>query len=250
VEIIKLKKIFAKCCSFFTDNLYCGYSLLYNIYKKIADQRERKIVEQYVKPGAVVVDIGANIGSYTLYLSKIVGEDGRVYAFEPSPKNYSRLAKRASSLKNVSINQAAVGNCTGTAKLYLSNTFDIDHRLYKTSDHRDSVDVDCVRLDDYFKKEDRVDFIKMDIQGFEYHAFLGMQELMKRNYGIKFIFEFWPFGLNAAGVVPLDLISLLKQQGFNLYVVGENKLTQFSDDKVHYGFTKYFNIFASRECLI
>lgn len=245
-----MKKSFSKCYCFISDNLFCGYSLLYDIYKKISDQGERKIIEQYVKPGAVVVDIGANIGSYTLYLSKIVGENGWVHAFEPSPKNYSQLVKRTSSLKNVSINQVAVSSCTGTAKLYLSNTLDIDHRLYNTGDNRNSVDIDSIRLDDYFKKGDRVDFIKMDIQGFEYHVFLGMQELMKRNHGIKFIFEFWPFGLNAAGVVPLDLVSLLKQHGFNLYLIGKNKLIQFSGEELHYGFTKYFNIFASRECLI
>jgi FkbM family methyltransferase len=234
--------------STFSDYLFSSYSMLYRGYKAIADRGEREVISRYVRPGDVAVDIGANMGCYTLYLSKIVGPEGRVYAFEPSPENYSRLAGTASAIKNISLNRAAVGDNTGTAKLYLSDMLYVDHRLYRTGDRRRSIDVDCVRLDDYFKGEDKIDFIKMDIQGFEYHAFLGMQELIRRNTNIKLIFEFWPFGLNAAGVEPFDLIGLLKEQGFNLYRIGWAGLAEFSHRKSNYGPLDYSDIFALRGC--
>jgi len=234
----------------FNDLLYNGYFFLYNTYKIISDRQERQIIEKYVKPGDIVLDIGANIGSYCVYLSTLVGESGHVYAFEPSPRNFSRLTKIVNSIKNVTIQQSAVGNFTGKSKLFLSNLVNTDHQLYQTNEKRTCVEVDCIRLDDYFNKDQRVDFIKMDIQGFEYHAFLGMYEVLKCNQDIKFIFEFWPLGLRDAGIAPLDVIKWLRDQGFYLYVIEKDKLADFSEDRVQYGALKYFNILGCREALV
>src|SRR5207245_2930011 len=74
-----------------------------------------------IESGMVVVDIGANVGYYTLLAAEKVGSHGKVLAFEPEPSRYALLEKnvRANDLKNVIPVQKAVSNKTGAARLYL-----------------------------------------------------------------------------------------------------------------------------------
>jgi len=122
----------------------------------------------------VVVDIGANIGYYTLIFARLVGEQGRVFAFEPDPANFSLLAKNVAvnNYHNVELIQKAVSDQTGNARLYLSPKSTVDHRIYSSNDNRKFIDVEAVRLDDYFLDNNgKIDFIKMDIQGLKVKPF-------------------------------------------------------------------------------
>ena len=78
---------------------------------------------------------------------------------------------RASACRAVRLNQLALSDRTGESVLYTSDNLNVDHRAYQTAgEPRKSVAIHSVRLDDYCMPEERVDFIKMDIQGFELHA--------------------------------------------------------------------------------
>ena len=70
---------------------YPAYLPLYSAYKAIADRKERALMRDAIRPGATIVDIGANIGVHARFLSQLCGNSGRVYAFEPSPTNFARL---------------------------------------------------------------------------------------------------------------------------------------------------------------
>ena len=235
--------------NFLFNNFDPFYLRLYSFYKLIVDYQDRSLVKKYFTPGAVAVDIGANIGIYTKLLSKLAGSKGRVHSFEPSPDNFLHLKANTRNLSNVVINQKAIGNTTGLLKLYVSHDLNVDHRTYPTDDVREIKTVDCIRLDDYFHAQRRVDFIKMDIQGFEYQAFLGMQRLIEENPNIIILFEFWPIGLKAAGTSPNMLLELLHKYGFNLYVIHKRALTAFSSSFINDNHT-YINILAARCKLI
>ena len=175
-----------------------------------------------LESGMVVVDIGANVGYYTLLAAEKVGGHGKVFAFEPEPSRYTLLEKnvRVNGLKNVILAQKAVSNKTGTARLYLDPRHNPgDHRLFDSFDGRESVAVETTSLDDFFKdKGPFIHVIKMDIQGAEMAALEGMANTIKRHHDLTLITEFWPDGMKAFGFSPTEFLSTLIGHGFHLYI--------------------------------
>lgn len=184
------------------------------------------LVKKVVKEGDVVLDIGANIGYYTLILAKLVGQRGKVFAFEPGPLNFALLKKNIeiNGYKNVILEQKAVSDRSEMTRLYLSADNPADHRIYDSHDNRRFIQISAVRLDDYFKDYfGKIDFIKMDIQGAEGLAIKGMANLLRRNANVKVLTEFWPFGLTRCGLEPNEYLSMLLSLRFKLYEVSEQE---------------------------
>jgi FkbM family methyltransferase len=185
---------------------------------------ETALLKQHVRRGDVVLDLGANIGYYTLLFADLVGPEGRVFAFEPDPTNFDLLTRnvRRNGCANVVPVAAAVGERGGTLRLYLCEDNRGDHRAYDSGDGRPSVEVDVVRLDDYLRDFDRpIAFVKMDIQGSEAAALAGMAGLLRRNPRLKLATEFWPFGLHRAGGSAEGYLRALGRHGFTLYAIDE-----------------------------
>jgi len=188
------------------------------------EEFETEIVNREIKKGDVVLDIGANIGYYTLIFASLVGEKGKVYAFEPDPTNFALLKKNVeiNGYNNVVLVPKAVSDKSGIVKLYLCEENKGDHRIYNSGEGRNSIEVTSVRLDDYFDKNQHIDFIKMDIQGAEGLALQGMQKLLKRNDSVKIITEFWPIGLKRSGISSKTVLTFLLNLSFSLYELDEN----------------------------
>ena len=183
-------------------------------------------IKNEIRKGDVVLDLGANIGYYTLVFAKLVGEDGKVFAFEPDPDNFAMLKKNVelNGYKNIFLIQKAVSNKNGKARLYLCEENKADHRICNLNDGRKSIEIESVRLDDFFKKYDgKIAFIKMDIQGAEGEALQGMQNLLKKNENVKIVAEFWPVGLKGFGVEPESFLGMLLKYGFTIYDMNEEK---------------------------
>ena len=156
------------------------YRRLYAAYKAYADRAERQLLRQILFPGAVAVDAGANIGVYSRFLARCVGQAGAVHSFEPAPENFRRLRAATRCLSNVHLSQAAVGERSGLSELFLSDSLNVDHRAYRSiGTARQLVPIEMVALDDYFKPGQRVDLIKMDIQGYELHALRGAGRVLR-----------------------------------------------------------------------
>jgi FkbM family methyltransferase len=224
------------------------YRSLYSAYKAYADRGERQLLKKILFPGAVVVDVGANIGIYSEFLSHCIGPTGLVHSFEPSPDNFKRLRAATRNLSNVRLSEAGVGEYTGNSELYLSETLNVDHRSYVAhGDARRTIPIQMVALDDYFKPGERVDLIKMDIQGSELHALRGASRVIADNPSIKLLFEFWPYGLKQAGVKWADLIGALAQKGMIVWQVSSQGLTPFQPDSTSESADWYVNLFASRQ---
>ena len=221
------------------------YRPLYAAYKTYSDRAERELLGNILFQGAVVADVGANIGIYTQFLSGCVGPTGLVHSFEPSSDNFRRLSAAARGLRNVRLTQAVVGERSGECKLYLSDKLNVDHRAYKAGgEFRHAVPTEMVALDDYFKLAQRVDLIKMDIQGYELHALRGAQRVLQENPDIKLLLEFWPAGLAQAGVRWEELVEMLQGLNMNLTLVSTHGLVPFDAHHVRSDVSWYVNVFA------
>jgi FkbM family methyltransferase len=184
-----------------------------------------RLFQQEIRPGQTVLDVGANIGYFTLLLARQVGPSGRVYAFEPDPTNHGILLRNVelNGYRNVTAVRRAVWDSTGPLRLFLSDENRGDHRVYDSDDGRPSVTIDAVRLDDFFEVPPRVDAIKMDIQGAERHALSGMRRLLESNRKLLLVTEFWPAALHRAGSVPSEYFDALVALGFTPSLVEERE---------------------------
>jgi len=187
---------------------------------------ETELFKGLVKKGMVVLDIGAYVGYYALIAADLVGESGKVFAFEPEPENYALLLRNmeANGCKNVIPVQKAVSDRNGTVELFLSTENKADHRIYDSQDGRESITIGVTSLDRFFEGRDcRVDLIKMDIEGSEMAALRGMTRVLKQNDDLKIITEFWPMGLRRFGYSPEEFLDKLTKLGFELYHINEER---------------------------
>jgi FkbM family methyltransferase len=190
------------------------------------EENETKFLAAILKPGMVFLDIGANIGYFTLFGSELVGTVGKVIAFEPEPSRFSLLTAnvRQSPRENVHPVNKAVSNITGAAMLFLASAKNPgDHRLFDTPDHRSCVEIQTIRLDDYFVEgQEVVDVIKMDIQGSEMLALQGMVRVLDSNKRVTILTEFWKQGIRNSGYDPKLVLDFLRDHGFSLNLFEKN----------------------------
>jgi FkbM family methyltransferase len=225
------------------------YRPLYGAYKAYADRAERQLLRRILFSGAVVVDAGANIGSYSRFLARRVGHAGAVHSFEPAPDNFKRLREATRAFSNVHVVQAAVGERSGHTELYLSDVLNVDHRSYLSNPcSRRTERIDMIALDDYFEPGQPVDLVKMDIQGYELHALRGADRLLQENPAIKLIIELWPYGLKQAGTAWSELIAALEERRMAIQQLSAKGLVPFVPDVIQESADWYRNLFVSREC--
>ena len=175
-----------------------------------------------VKPGDTFVDAGANVGYYTIIGSRLVGDKGKVYAFEPEPTSFALLQKNVhlNGLTNVVLEQKALSNRKGILKLFIADQNKGDHRIYQPEgESRPWVDVEAVRLDEYFKDHKRgIDVLKVDTQGAEGLILEGMTGLLEsRTDGPTIFMEFWPHGLKGLGTEAGALLKKLQSYNYKFY---------------------------------
>jgi FkbM family methyltransferase len=166
---------------------------------------EAGLVLKLLKPGFHVVDVGANIGYYVLLFRKGIGPDGKVVAIEPSPENLPELllnVERNSLDKNVEIIEAAVGATTGSVGLQRG----INSGL--TSDNHAAYVVRLDTLDNLIRG--RVDFIKIDVEGFESFVLKGATRIISECRPILFV-EIHPVEMQPQGISPINVVRQLRQ---------------------------------------
>jgi FkbM family methyltransferase len=189
---------------------------------------ETELCKRELRPGMHVLDVGANIGYFTLLFARLVGPAGSVYAFEPEPRNFELLQHNVARNRytNISAVAKAVSRTSGTQRLYKSPDNLGDHRLAQGPVGRDWVDVSVVALDEFFASDVRVDFIKLDIQGAECGALQGAHTLIARSSPVSLITEFWPAGIRAFGDDPEEYLKELCALGFRLSVIAPGSRPQ------------------------
>lgn len=172
------------------------------------------LLKTKIRKNDIIVEVGSHIGTETLRMSKLVGDKGHVFAFEPEPKNFQLLKKNVevNNLNNVSLINKAVLN-ENTEKFLSFGPDSASHKLIEKQNSEDSVLVKCTRLDDVTQK---IDFAKIDAEGFDFHVLLGMGKLIN-NPDLRIIIEFQPKVLRRSGTDPVKMLEFLKENSFDIF---------------------------------
>lgn len=198
---------------------------------------ESELLIKNIKKGDIVIDVGANIGYYTLLFAKKVGENGKVYAFEPDPVSFAILKKniKDNKFKNVEAFNMALSDKQEDLSLFISDENLGDHRLY--DDHkieRKKTTVKTKTLDLFFTDKEiektKISLIKIDTQGYEPFVIKGAQELIKNQKPILF-FEYWVYGYKQSRGKYKDMIAFLEKQYKTLTFIDEENETIFIVNK-------------------
>ena len=215
-----------KLAAILYKNAFPLYRIMYFNFKKKKDAANLSIIKQLLLPGANVLDIGANIGFYSVQLALQTSTGGKVYCFEPDAVNYKHLQKETKSFKQIELFQKAVAAENGKLTLYTSDLLNIDHRTYEPESYSGKYDVEKISIDSFIQNKFKVDFIKMDIQGFEMDALIGMEETLKANADLIMLTEFWPYGLQQAGSSAAAVYDFFTALDFKVFQLVESKLKQ------------------------
>lgn len=188
---------------------------------------ESKVFSCLCQAGDTVLDLGANIGWYSVLAASLVGSAGCVLAFEPDLINARLLEMNAAvsdPYRIIQIYRSAVGESESEALFYKSETNLGDHRLFSDGSSRETYHVNVTTLDSFFSGEHPrlPDIVKSDTQGSEAKIFKGAQKLFLKNWRPVMILEFWPFGLNGSGDDPLAFWQNLVILGYKTFEVSEN----------------------------
>lgn len=208
----------------------------------------------FLRPGMVVLDLGANIGQYTLLAAKRVGDQGRVYAFEPATAEYRKLAANVARnrFRNVVIEKRAVGAEPGTALLHTcADGYGLYHSLGSPirGGRGASEEVPVTTLDVFAAEREleRVDLVKMDIEGAELAALRGGRDLFSRTDAPVIVCEFSEPAARGMGHSTRELRALLEEYGYRLYR-WETASGRLAEEPRH-DMYEYANLVATRRNL-
>ncbi len=190
------------------------------------EQEETTLLKKLLKKDMNVINIGANIGYFTLLAARQVGPQGKVFAFEPFPKTVELLQKNidANGYSNVEVIPMAVSSKSGIAKLALKS--DTAHNfLTENTLEFQTIDVPITTIDEYTKNY-KTDFIIMDAEGYEPLILDGMAETLVKNPHIQIITEYNPYTLEIAGNTGENFIKKIEHMGFIISIVGSESISQ------------------------
>ena len=154
-----------------------------------------EVVKKELLPGMNVLEIGANLGYYLLLEAQLIGSNGMIYAFEPDPRNIRILTlniKENNLERMVKVFPHAVSNQSGEKRFYLSKQTNLNTMVEDHKETKDSIIVKTIAIDNFDKISLPINFIRMDIEGFEVEAVEGMLGLLKRASDIKLLIELHP----------------------------------------------------------
>ena len=225
---------------------------LYGVYGEL----DTKIVKREIKKGDIVVDIGASIGYFTLIFARAVGNEGKVFAFEPRPERFELLKKNIeiNGYHNVTLENMAVMNHTGELDFYYSKNEKTGFKFTVSKEQSANVSekgiAKTIKLDDYFDKKNlsnKIDFIKSDVDGLEFSVLQSADSILK-NKSLKIFFEWDPEYTKIAGNEPEEVLNLLYKNNFKIYLPDHKnqKYTEISKNQL-LGISSEVNILCKKE---
>lgn len=221
------------------DPLWFRWGLLFGLHERTT----AAVMGQVVQPGHTALDLGAHVGYYTRLLSKRVGRSGRVVAFEPHPRQFELLVANLRGTDNVELVRKAAGSSAGTATLFddLPETASAslaprDSRASWCATHVQGRElaprltggfvprhyvVETVTVDAYLAAAgiDRVDFLKIDVEGAEAAVLEGMDRTINRSRRMAMVVELNPETLSSFHRTPQDLLQRLRGYGFAIHTI-------------------------------
>ncbi|PJF41085.1 MAG: hypothetical protein CUN55_12040 [Phototrophicales bacterium] len=195
-------------------------------------------LRQLIQPNMIALDIGAHVGYYAQFLARLVGDNGKVLAFEPHPRTFQTLSANVQRYTPVTAYPLAVSDRSGKAELYdyllmsASGSLHFDESLRNLQQSQISeydiapranhfetqtFEVDTVILDEFLPQHGitQVDFIKMDIEGAEISALRGLKQIIQNSPRLNMIMEYNPQALKAFGYDPIEALQEVMALGFS-----------------------------------
>jgi FkbM family methyltransferase len=207
-----------------------GMSIVRGLY----ESSEIEFVRQMVKPGQTVLDIGANIGFFTINIAALVGETGKVYAFEPLDMNAELLQRSIDEnhfSERVVLECAALGDAAGPTKILFltqrtnSGGVHLFQHDEEVPEGHQIKEVPMLSLDTYPLRRP-VDFIKIDIEGAEPLALRGGDALLRTDRPV-IMSEIHPQLIRSiSGCSPAEFIAEMDERGYDCYLLDEGEITQ------------------------
>jgi FkbM family methyltransferase len=195
--------------------------------QRFFERTEMALVSAYLNPGMTVIDIGANIGIYSILAEKRMDGTGEVWAFEPSLETFRRLKKnlQLNACQRVRPFRVALSaQASASAELKSDVGFGDAYRYLSPDGSADADDVGQewvpVTTLDIFSQAHQIEgvaLLKIDVEGGEYLALQGAQEFLRANPEVCITFESDPQWCRRAGCTQADAFETLRQFGFGLY---------------------------------
>lgn len=181
------------------------------------------VLRRLVQPGMVVADVGANIGLLTLIMAWAAGPGGKVIAFEPEaiPRANLEKMRHLNGLSWVEVRDQAVGAQAGQLTFHVSDIIGHSslYALPETEGSRE-IQVEVVRLDAVAPAQ-RMDVVKIDVEGAELDVLAGMSGLIAKNKDLAIVAEFGPEHLKRVGQTPAQWFKAFGDAGFKAYIIDE-----------------------------
>ena len=200
------------------------------------------VIRGLLRPGMTFVDVGANVGYFALIGRQAVGAQGRVFAFEPDPRNHWCLRNSAdvNGFWDLKAEQKALWREAGSMTLRRSKGSCGGHTLVHggrdNEPDEEHIDVETLTLDAYLQEATgdsrKVDVLKIDAEGAEPAILEGMAETLAANPAVAIVLEFSPLFLNLADLDPVAYLEGLRDQGFAVGLIddrGEVQPLPFGD---------------------
>jgi FkbM family methyltransferase len=191
-----------------------------------------------------VLDVGAHIGYFSLLASTLTGPSGRVYAFEPEPRNRALLEKNvaSNSRANVVVVPKAVSDSAGTARLQLHAQNTGAHSLFSApGTAAGSVEIETVALGAWMKENNvEPSLIKLDLEGGEWRALEGMSDFVARKRPLALVLEYIPAAITRSGRDPWEWLDRLAKFGFRFSRIDEDRgvQTPMTADQISFAFSQ------------
>jgi len=179
---------------------------------------EASALRRIVRPGMTVLDVGGNLGLYTVLLARLVGPAGNVVTFEPDPDLFALLRQNIAlnDCANIEAHNLALGSTHSRLRLrrLILNSGDNTLGADGSTLFRREVEVEVVALDEFLPNL-RPDLVKVDVQGWELEVLRGLSRLLTAAHPALYL-EYWPEGFRRAGYAAGDLVAFVRQHGYRL----------------------------------
>ncbi|HZW57363.1 MAG TPA: FkbM family methyltransferase [Nitrososphaerales archaeon] len=188
-----------------------------------------EVFRRITKKGMTVLDIGANIGWYTMLGSSLVGTNGKVIAVEPEPTNFEMLSKSVelNRIENVNLLNACVAQSAGKVKLFLSPSNRGGHSImYKTGRY---VESEAITVDQIVAKFGSIDIVKIDAESAEPMILAGASRLLDEDLPLHIIMEYSPQAWKASGGTASKLFERFQIFKINTSPYLLSRLSSFED---------------------
>lgn len=188
--------------------------ILYHAFWNKMFSEERQKINEYIKSGDTVLDVGGNLGFFVLILNELLGKSGKIYTFEPSKRLSKKLLStiEINNLNNVEIVNLALGDKEGTSSLYYNPKQSGLSSMVTHDENNSLVEEIKITTIDKFSQiiSDRISFIKIDTEGFEPQVLRGAQETIKKYKPVIYI-ELGGDHLESS----IEALKVLKEFGYN-----------------------------------